>query len=261
MALPVIVYFLTLSLQYSLPVWYGSQSGYQYFDGISFCSFYVGVVFGDGTIIFWAFLYWEFFINTLLPLPLIIISSGITFYKLTKVSEVNSNSHGRRGTKRDATITIIILTMIYIVFNLPLCVWWMVSINDTTWEYMGNLLGNRHFDTVDKSLNFVSVGINSMLNQVAYFCRIRGYRHHVQNLGRNARSSFATSKFLNSAVAVERRMSRRDTNLIDEDQIRVVAIAANAKLQNVENVEDQNVQVETCKGSHEDIVLIDQHSL
>ena len=146
-------------------------------------------VFPYQSVSYWFFGYWILLINNLLPFPLILLSCGVSVYQLK-----SPNMPGAH-IKRQASITIVILTLVYIVCNVPLCVLWVFSFNDKTMSSLLKILGD-FFITIDKSLSFNSVGFNSVCNILVYFWRMQGLREHVRGVVEDVRK-----RLFNSDVA------------------------------------------------------------
>lgn len=118
-AIPLSVYLLILLVQYTLPFVCGARAGYSYFTEHNMCNYHWADVFEYGSWQYWALRYWTTVVYHFVPLLAILLSFGLTVNKLRKK---NIRSTAGEGKKREATMTIVILTIIYIVFNVPLAV-------------------------------------------------------------------------------------------------------------------------------------------
>ena len=185
-AIPVLIYFLIMVFQSSTPFIFtakGAQGGYFYEKSYTLCGFYIGEVFDIGTVEFQVFQYWVSYVNLLLPLPVIAISCCITVYSLKCAGSVLIRRESRRNSeggkfKHEATITVLILTFIYLAFNTPICLFWILLLHTTV---LHSVLPANEF-TVDKVIFFNSIGLRSLCNVVAYFCRIRGLREYTRDM-------------------------------------------------------------------------------
>lgn len=116
-----------------------------------------------------------FLANPILP---ILLSCVISTYVIMKSIQRLSNASSGQDKKRNATITILILTGTYLFLNFPLFIYlagftfYYVSHRQQDW------LGGDI--TLDNYLwNFVYViliGVNSLANVLVYLCRIRNFR-------------------------------------------------------------------------------------
>ena len=183
--IPLVGYFFILLLQYSLPFLFGTKQGYQYYSWFVACGFYGSNIFPVNSVPYRIFHYWQFLVTNVLSMPLIIISCLISIYKLRTDSSTLRNNEGGK-MKRQATLTITVLTLIYIILHGPLCLSWLIWSNETTAEMYKNALGD---DTmrIDKFLAVPSVALNSLLNVAAYFWRIKGLRLYVKGIVRGVR--------------------------------------------------------------------------
>ena len=182
-AIPMIMYMIIVLFEMSLPFLFQTnteQYGYTYSVGVAQCLFYIEHVFDDASVPYWIFYNWATFGNILLPLPIVIISCCVTVYQLrARGSEIRNSEGGK--IKREATITILILTGIYIAFNAPPCIVWMLnlpSIPIIWFETMRKLLG-EHYVFFVKGIHFTLVKLNSLCNVVVYFCRMKDLRQFV----------------------------------------------------------------------------------
>ena len=182
--IPVIIYLIILVVQSSLPFVFLTDlgtGGYTYEIEYAFCFFYIHQVFENESLPYQILNNWEAFGNTLLPLPIITISCCVTVYQLSR-SGIR-NYEGEK-TKREATITILILTGAFIALNTPICLMWFLSlpwVHRDGWEWVSKLFGDS-FLTCIKLIAFTSFGINSLVNVVVYFCRLKGLRQHFREI-------------------------------------------------------------------------------
>ena len=190
-AIPVIIYLFILVIQSSLPFVFITDSGtggYSYNEGYSYCAFSIDQVFELESLPHKIFTNWVTVGNTILPLPIILISCCVTVYQLSAGRSEIRNAEGEK-TKREATITILIITGIYIVFNTPLCFIWIM---DLPWmpedwlKWVVKLFGDNLLIYI-KLITFTSIGLNSLFNVVVYFCRLKGLRQHVRDMIRSTK--------------------------------------------------------------------------
>ena len=114
-----------------------------------------------------------------LVLPVIPIVSSCVI----SISELrNHSTRTPRYSKghRSASVTVIILTITYIIFNAPFCVYFILA---TTDRYTGNKYNFFNFEVPSYNLRafvvVVSVIMNSTINPVIYCLRFKGFRQFV----------------------------------------------------------------------------------
>ena len=183
-AIPVLVYFVLLVIEYSLPIIYG-QEGYRYFDNHRLCGFTITDLFPYPSIKYELLLHWVLLVNYLLPLALILISCAVTVYKLKRPTLVRDTSQG--SLKHHATVTVLLLTFVYSVFNIPACIIWASSLSwvDNQFSlhaWLVEHLGRNRVTGFAKLLNFYSVALNSMFNCLVYFYRIKNIQMYFKKI-------------------------------------------------------------------------------
>ena len=131
----------------------------------------------------------------LLAFPIIPVAvSGVMSVYIVRSSvsacqeEVSSNTRGRgRNSKHRATTTILLLTTIYIVFNIP------VFINYIRLAIIVFAPNHRDFLNPDNNNRFVhayawlftyimSVALNALVNPIVYFFRMARFRHAIKDI-------------------------------------------------------------------------------
>ena len=184
-SVPVTVYVLLMLLQASIPFIRGSK--YEYFPQLKVCSWDLAAVFIRGSIPF-NVLY--FLLNIVeFVMPIFPVTSCCCFIILKLRSKaVTSLASSARGStvKREATVTIVLLTLTYLVWNLPLCV--VLILNYTT--QISELAchgspGHYHFayhDHLRTFMNSQTIALNSVCNTCLYFYRITDLRRWTLNL-------------------------------------------------------------------------------
>ena len=127
-----------------------------------------------------------------LPIIPIIISVSLTLYKIYKSSEGTARAGGSSEKQREASITVIMVTLVYIACNLPVFINYILSIvwitNESTVgqsmtayfnsniPYYPGLLRTYLWPITGTTL----VALNSFLNPIVYYNRIRNYRIFVR---------------------------------------------------------------------------------
>eukprot|EP00116_Pleurobrachia_bachei_P007393 sb/3467655/ len=88
------------------------------------------------------------------------------------------------AAKRQASWTILIFTLTYLIFNLPHCInmiLWMITMNRTVpegeYRYPGTFYDNKFMYAYSWNITEVlSCGLNSASNPLVYYCRMSAYR-------------------------------------------------------------------------------------
>ena len=134
----------------------------------------------------------------ILPLFPIVISCLISVIKLTTDTthcdsgntEVG-NEHRARDlkSKRSATITIIVLTVAYIVFNVPYCLLMLDELVVSLSEGKANIIRawfnsstTPYYNEIFRFLITYSVPLNSTINPIIYILRIGNLRRYIWNI-------------------------------------------------------------------------------
>ena len=216
-AIPVIIYLFILVIQSSLPFVFITDLGTGSYIYVSeFCSFYLDQVFEYKTVPYQILYNWVTFGTVLLPFTIILTSCCVTVYQLRAAGSEIRNAEGEK-TKREATITIVMLTGIYIAFNTPLCFIWMISL---PWmpvdedEWVVKIFGDNlqiFFYTL-KFIGSTSIGLNSLFNVVVYFCRLKGLRQHVRDMIRSTKELLQRNQRDASEPSLSIRNQAHDIN-------------------------------------------------
>ena len=124
-----------------------------------------------------------------IPVLPVIASCFVSLYVLQASKRLQSQSSGRmekggslNKAKDSATMTIVLLTILYVVFNMPMCVlniFW--TIEDMSHDENGEKI--HHFFEFDRPTYYVNnfvyclcVPLNSLANPILYLCRIKRLR-------------------------------------------------------------------------------------
>ena len=119
------------------------------------------------------------------PMFVIILSCGLTIYAIAiKTRKNDSHTKVQAASSARVTVTILIFTLVYSLFNIPL-------VFDRIFMVLRDLfqiedLKNLHnFEHVDYYLNFtysISVAINSALNPLLYLWRMENFRRFLYDM-------------------------------------------------------------------------------
>ena len=190
--IPAVIYLVVLLIQQSIPWWFGLS--YVYDHEFSICAWFIWY---DGVLehITQMFLILMPFI---LPLFLIVISCLISVIKLkTDTTHCDSgntevgNEHRARDlkSKRSVTFTIVILTVTYIVFNLPYCLVALDQLVYSLSEEKANIIRawfnsstTPYYNEIFRFLIAYSVPLNSTINPIIYILRIGNLRRYIWNI-------------------------------------------------------------------------------
>ena len=167
---PICVYFAMMIVQSTIPFWYNKDYHY-HVNSVSCLWFGHKILKKDSvsSIILNAVLVQT---ELIAPVFVVMICCIISVFALR-----SSRTQSTNTTKKGATITIIILTINYIIFNLPQAVYYIVLIVDR--EVFNHTL---HWVSWDHDYLFsgavlnLSVTLNSVMNPVLYFARVSQIR-------------------------------------------------------------------------------------
>ena len=179
---PVVVLSLILLVVSSSSFYLGKKRGMYYAQRTAKCQFNPADVVGESKT---SFVFFLMLIPILLPFFTILISCCLSVYSLRSRRRFD---HGYdQGTeKRDATVTIVLLTVGYIVFNAPLVLWgiiWMLEgepILKILVGYFGDNITN--YQVIFSFLQVNTVQLNSVFNVAVYFWRMQGLRRFIRNV-------------------------------------------------------------------------------
>ena len=204
----ILLYVCYLIIPASTPFWYSQQYTYHPADvscGYSTQMSLFSTILGD--------------LQYSLPVFPILLSCFLSVYTLLR-SRSNSAQHCiLNRVKRESTITIICFTIVYAVFNIPVCTFCILDTIDflSGWKY--NFLS---FDMPNLYLyNFInvdSVAINSAINPLLYLWRMKTLRRlcsvqirNIIRIGRNNTINTSTCDQRSAACIVYHNDSTRES--------------------------------------------------
>ena len=188
--IPAIIYLAILMVLQSIPWWFAKN---YFFTRSLMCGW--AIWFDKKTVEHKVLHTFLILLPFILPLLLIVISCLISVVKLTTdttncdsgLTKVG-NEHVKRAkrTKRSATITIVILTVVYIIFNVPYCLLMFDHfLSDGNTNVIQSWLGlydSTYHTEIYAFLTLYAIPINSTLNPIIYILRIRNLRRYIWNL-------------------------------------------------------------------------------
>ena len=169
-----IFYFMAMIAQASIPFW--KSVSYTFQGGFSqICGWAVIDVFGEGSLTTKIVTALLIQVELTAPMFPITICCFTTIIVLQLTNTANPNRKNK--LKNTATITIILLTLNYIVFNLPMIIFLILVMIDQAsgWKH-----GFFEFDYKETYLTnlllVIAVGLNSLMNPVLYYMRLHKMR-------------------------------------------------------------------------------------
>ena len=186
--IPAAVLLVLVTFQFSCPFFFGEKPGYE-FGGYD-CEVYLSRVFNNNS--FWYKFYQRMiaFGCHLAPFIVICISCCVSVYELRADNATLGNSASAAGKiKRDATITILILTVGYISLNLPMICWQIILFHYPKFLY---LKVGKYIQLVDLIVQIILVHLNSLFNIFVYFYRMKDLRDHTKRLFCGAKEELFT---------------------------------------------------------------------
>ena len=189
---PIGGYTTILLIQQSIPFWYGKS--YHFLAAVGGCGWAIDDIFAITSSQYKVLTVLLIVVEYILPLFPILLSCVLSCYQLrvspfcsTDPSLFSKNSCENKliqeslRTKRSATITIILLTIAYILFNLPYCVIMVGDVVAMLSEHTVflQILPTRYFLLTYVSITFYSIPLNSTVNPLIYIMRIARLREHI----------------------------------------------------------------------------------
>ena len=107
-------------------------------------------------------------------------SCVLSSYQLRKSVVVTQHNHVITSLKLHATLTILIVTVIYIIFNMPLFIY--LSLNYHNETLLAQVLSRSQRSLLRVLLDIVCVGLNAAINPLVYFGTMNNYRTALREL-------------------------------------------------------------------------------
>eukprot|EP00116_Pleurobrachia_bachei_P004132 sb/3464394/ len=170
---PILSYLVLLMIQQTIPLWFGSS--YFFFPAAGGCGWSLGAIFPINTPEFKGLTLLLVVFEYILPIFPIIASCIISVYQLKSTPVCCGNTanydkynnqliHQSLKTKRSATLTIIILTGLYIFFNLPYCIMLALDqvsvLSEYSWSYHQGSLTEDQFHILHLAITVYSIPLN-----------------------------------------------------------------------------------------------------
>ena len=204
-------YLVIQILQQSMPWWYGQSYNYNSYFGICMWSLW----FDRESIEFKVMLVLMIILPFILPLFPIVISCLISILKLKKNgancdsgSTKVGNKHAAQAkeAKRAATITIVLLTITYIVFNVPYCLLMIDQLvpnltDGKTESILAGLAAYPHYIEIYNFIVFYSIPLNSTINPIIYITRMKNLRHFILNVVSCKKGRLMTAQMVSAPTA------------------------------------------------------------
>lgn len=176
-------------LQASLP--YVRGKGYEYNDMWGICLWYLEDILSPSSSLYYMLYILTLILPFLLPALPVLVSCGVSIKYIWNtnpspavLSETPKISQlacvVKNKLKRRASVTVVIITVVYIVFNMPY--WIYLICNMILDEPLGGNLFNTYFGIL---LNPLCVILNAAANPIIYYFRIADMKNHVLLAFRN----------------------------------------------------------------------------
>lgn len=166
-------YLLLLTLQAVIP--YTRGVGYTYLPEYCLCSWRLSDLFTPGTAHFTVSYFVLNILEFVVPTVPVTVCCVAMISKLRGRVSVNKQIE---HIKRQATVTVVLLTVVYLLWNVPICVVTILNYHTQVTE-QGQHPRHFHFtySTYLRSfINTQTIVLNSVCNTVLYYCRIKGLR-------------------------------------------------------------------------------------
>ena len=165
----IIIYGIFVIGQYFVSQIVGKVD-YGYFSDDASCSF----MFTDNS----RSIFWEVVmtISYIIPVFVVLIFTSISgYFIMRKKSIVQSGNTSLMEARRKATITLVIFASIYLFFNSPIAVYFIIQTIDASILYWNN---SSYFDTFIIS---ISVALNATINPFLYMWRMHSFQLYILN--------------------------------------------------------------------------------
>ena len=244
---PFTVYTFFLLIQQTLPYWFRSRSDLpvvRYFNIMGICSW----TFADIAPIFsWGHKVCDFFfiqLEFLFPVVPIIVSSVVSIAKLLAKKEPDQPRATNKNRKH-ATTTIIILSVVFVLLNAPFLLYQLIASvatysNGTIQLQWDSSMPINARKVLAHIYNIHLIGLNSCINPIIYFIRIKELRLHVlsPNTWRNgaiSRQSVVHKHSIRVVKTASRcQMVRRETTVCEDGNYEAQITSTNGAVR-VEN--------------------------
>ena len=189
--IPTIVYLVILMVLQSIPWWFNKS----YFFMNSLCAWTLW--FHGKSVEYKVLQMFLIFLPFILPLFPIVVSCFISVVKL-KTDTTNStpwstevgNEHAAqvRKSKRSATITIVIITVAYIIFNVPYCLLMLDGVVSILSEGKANVIqpwfyySTPYYREINILFTIYMFPLNSTINPIIYILRMKNLRRYIWNI-------------------------------------------------------------------------------
>ena len=114
-----------------------------------------------------------------LPLVVVIISCIISVVQLRKSLTLTEGNSAVTISKRNATITSLIVTFVYITLNIPLAI--LCILQEIIYPDITNLLPFSVYHYVSTFLDVGCVSLNATINPIVYFFRMTTFNLYVRD--------------------------------------------------------------------------------
>ena len=191
---PVAGYLILLVVQESIPL--ALQAKSEYYEVFATCGLDVKEIIGTTITNVKIYFFFTIDLEFITPLIVIIISSIISMVQLMKGSAQNNKFKHEEATK-----TILILALVYIVLNIPYCTVYLLK-SVYVWSDHSIMLLHKDIDPRLKYFiySFIlthAMALNSMINPLIYFCRLPQLRDFVlqkEGLRKSLSKSFRSNR-------------------------------------------------------------------
>ena len=195
----VVGYLLVIMCQATIPFWVGHR--YYYYAEHGICTWENDYILSPHPTAYKAYSIIIAFEMNILILP-------ITLSSVMTVCVLNQPRSQMSQTNRSVTVTIVCFTLLYVIFNLPICLVQFVTFLKTT-------AGLTHINLKwlspygHAAITVLSVGVNSALNPCVYVWRTRAFRQHVIDTIRCRRDVYFRRSLENSMAFMMRYTNKR----------------------------------------------------
>ena len=168
----ILLYFVILLVGESVPLW---QNYHWYFDTLRMRCQWMDLDGCDGRCNrVQTFVYVWNTLTLAVPVIPMLTSVVVSVWGLSFAADGRSEA---RKSKREASVTIVLFTLLYVILNIPTLIFWIMMLRHWDSGYTTSLMNFDHpYYFYSNFVDVLTVALNSLLNPLLYLVRMRELR-------------------------------------------------------------------------------------